>query len=250
MRKLDMGRAWDDSMAMLRANQSLLLPIAGVFYFLPSLLASILTPLPPSAAAVTSADQMVALVRDMLLASAPWTFASIVAGTIGSIALYRILVGPPGTSVGDAIGLGLKLFIGVFIATFLSSILIGMGLVLLVIPGLYLLVRLLFIVPHAAHSGQQNPLDLMRASWEQTRGNAAGLLGFFVMLFLIGFVLMIIMSAIVGALLALLLPEAAANNVSLGFDALISTLLQLVMIAVTAAAYKQLGPIMQTEIFD
>ena len=42
--KLDMGRAWNDAVSLLRANQQVVLIVAGVFFFLPNLALSLLMP--------------------------------------------------------------------------------------------------------------------------------------------------------------------------------------------------------------
>ena len=42
--KLDMGRAWNEAVALISANRDMVLIVAGVFFLLPNLMLSMLAP--------------------------------------------------------------------------------------------------------------------------------------------------------------------------------------------------------------
>ena len=234
-----MGAAWNDAMAMLRDYQGLLLPIAGVFIFLPALAVGVLmpAPTPPTGG---SLQAMLASMQPYLLATLPYQIGVIILGMIGQIACNAVLLGPQGTSVGSAIRLGAMLFPGILLATILSGFVIGIGFLLFILPGLYLYARFSMVVPHAAATGKSSPFAILSDSWKLTANSAWAILGFFILIFFIGFIATVIIGAITGGLFALLLPAGIANILSLIVSGITTMILTLVMLAALAAAYKQL----------
>lgn len=238
--KLDMGNAWNDAVAMLKDHWALLLPIAGVFLFLPGFALGALFP-PPEPAANANPQQIFEGLIAYLRSLAPYMLMASILGTIGTVAMSKVLIGPQGTSVGDAIKLGLTLIIGVFVATWLSQVAIGLGIVLLIIPGLYLFSRLSLIVPIATASQTGNPISLIKASWDLTRENAWSILGFLILIVIVLGIASVIISGITGGILALVLPATLANLLANFIDAAMQALLAIVMMAVAVAIYKQLA---------
>jgi hypothetical protein len=241
-RKLDMAAAWNEAMALLRQHQALLIPIAGVFLFLPALAVGILMPMPePTPGA--DANQIIAQMRPYIMATLPFQLLVIVAGTIGQIACTHMLLGPPGTSVGGAIRLGLLMLPGVLIASLASGMAMGIGLLIFIVPGLYIYARLSMLVPYAAATGTANPINLIKGSWTMTGDSAWSLLGYLILILVVGFIAMVIVSSITGVVLALLMPANFANLLSLVVDGISSAIFSLVMLAAIAAAYRQLSDI-------
>jgi hypothetical protein len=237
--KLDMGNAWNDAVAMLKAHWGLLLPIAGVFIFLPAFALGALFPQPEPAANATP-QQLFEGLFAYFKSLAPFLLVTSVLATLGNIAMSKILVGPDGGSVGDAIKLGLTLLIGVFLATWLSQMAIGLGILLLIIPGLYLFSRLSLIIPIAAASQTGNPISLIKASWDLTRENVWSILGFLILIVIVLGIASVIIAGITGGILALVLPATIANLLANFIDAATQAILGIVMMAVAVAIYKQL----------
>lgn len=70
---------------------------------------------------------------------------------------------------GRAIQVGLDVFAPVFVAVLLAGLGIALGLVLLILPGIYVAIRW-FFVPQAVVVGQAGAGDALRQSWSLTQG--------------------------------------------------------------------------------
>lgn len=70
---------------------------------------------------------------------------------------------------GGALQESLDFFTPVFVAVLLTGLAVAAGLLLLVVPGIYLAIRLLF-VPQAVVIDGARAGDALRASWELTKG--------------------------------------------------------------------------------
>lgn len=70
---------------------------------------------------------------------------------------------------GHAIQAGLDVFTPVFLAVLLAAAGVALGLILLIVPGLYLAVRLLF-VPQSVVLDNVRGADALRHSWDTSRG--------------------------------------------------------------------------------
>lgn len=66
-------------------------------------------------------------------------------------------------------------------STFIAIIAVVMGLVLLIVPGIIILTRLMF-VGFVIVDEPVGPIDALQRSWDITRGHTVGLIGFFIVL--------------------------------------------------------------------
>jgi hypothetical protein len=123
-------------------------------------------------------------------------------------------------------------FVGaVAIAGILASIAIGIGFVLIIIPGLILLTFLSLIVPEIVIGGASWSESFER-SWRTVRGYAWHVFGTYVLVFII----MIVAEFVVGLIL-LALPNAARNFIS---DIVVGTLVAPWLAAVVTLVYDRL----------
>ena len=117
-----------------------------------------------------------------------------------------------------------------FIALIVQGIAIGLGFIALIIPGLFLLVSLIFTQVFVALEGE-GPFEALSSSWSLSKGNRFSLFGLGVVLFVISLLVSIpativtVLSPVVGTVL---------NYVVSGFVSIFS-------IAVLVAAYQQLS---------
>lgn len=240
--KFDFSAAWNDALALLQRHQSVLLPILGVFIFLPAMVIGYLVPQPqPSPDADFEAMMEVWQVywADNFL----WFALSGIVSTIGSLALLALFLRPENLSVGDAIKLGVFAFLPVLLASILFGLAVGLGLLLLIIPGLYLFARLFLYQPLAAAEAIRNPLTLLTRSWELTKGNGWRILGFFVVLFIVAMILFAVISMVLGLIFLTLIGGDIGEFLMLLIATALSTALQVLFLAVYAAIYRQLaGP--------
>lgn len=134
----------------------------------------------------------------------------------------------PGGVAGDM----LKTWVFLFIALIVQGIAIGLGFIALIIPGLFLLVSLIFTQVFVAVEGE-GPFEALSSSWSMAKGNRFPLFGLGVVLFVISLLVSLpativtILSPIVGTVL---------NYIVTGFVSVFS-------LSVLVAAYQQLsGP--------
>jgi hypothetical protein len=85
-----------------------------------------------------------------------------------AIAVLQALSNGARPGFRQSIQMALDFFTPVFVAVLLTGVLVGAGVVLLVVPGIYLAVRLLFVPQTVVIDGARGPVAL-RASWELTR---------------------------------------------------------------------------------
>ncbi|NHX36898.1 MULTISPECIES: hypothetical protein [Halolamina] len=124
----------------------------------------------------------------------------------------------------------LKTWVFLVIALIVQGIAIGLGFVLLIIPGLFLLVSLIFTQVFVAVEGE-GPFEALSSSWSLAKGNRFPLFGLGVVLFVIS-----LLASIPTAVVAFVSPMVGTvlNYVVSGFVSIFS-------IAVLVAAYQQLS---------
>ena len=90
----------------------------------------------------------------------------------GAVLAYEaaIAAGNGTVSLAEAIGTGIRRVLWMILGWILFSIVVGIGFVALIIPGIWLWGRLMFWPPALFVDGQ-NALDALGTSWRLTRGN-------------------------------------------------------------------------------
>lgn len=259
--QFNMSEAWRDATRMMASNREVLLIVAGLFFFLPSVILGIamgdvqeLALANPENAAEALAAAYGSFWWLVLLLS----FASIV-GYLALLALLRDYRRP---TVGHAIKIGvvgllpaigtyLVLTIGIGIAAMaliaisaaigssavmaLVGLIIGIGIV-------YLCVKFSLAGPVIAIDKVYNPVTVLARSWQLTKGNSFRLFLFYLLIFIAYLVLAMVVGMVFGALTLAIGPDAGLT-VNAVISGAISALLSVVLVAVIAAAHRQLsGP--------
>ncbi|MFM7349886.1 MAG: glycerophosphoryl diester phosphodiesterase membrane domain-containing protein [Erythrobacter sp.] len=270
-RKLDMGKAWTLTTGLIGANRDTIGAIAGLFFFLPSLAASIFVPqladpqaqagptgAAPEAAMEALAAQMSAVYAD----NWPVLLALVVVQFIGSMTLLALLTDRGRPTVGEALGTGLRSIPSYLAAQIISAVGAGLAvglpfgllaafappavtvlaILLLVVLILYLFTKFALIAPAIAIEGERNPIAAIRRSWTLTRGNSLRILLFlFLLMFTIGLI-----ATLVSAVLTLILSAMGEPVTTIGINvvsALVNAALTVIFLVVTVAIHRQLaGP--------
>ncbi|MBH5323530.1 glycerophosphoryl diester phosphodiesterase membrane domain-containing protein [Aurantiacibacter sediminis] len=261
--KLDMGQAWNEAVAILTANKDVVAIVAGVFFFLPNAIATVMMPQSAElqAMAASGDPQDLQVLSDVMLdmyASIWWIFIPLIImqaiGTLGLLALFTDSSRP---TVGEALGFGAKglltyiavslISVVVLTAAFVIPVVFGamigtLGAALMGVVGLalmvYVLVKLSLTSPVIAIERQLNPLTAITRSWRITKGNSLRLFAFFVLLFLV----LIVISAIASmffTIFAIAGDEVGVFASAIG-GALINMIGVVVLLAVMAAVHRQL----------
>jgi hypothetical protein len=267
--KLEMNRAWSHAMALVKANKDVVFVVAGVFFFLPYLV--FLTAMPDMAAmgdpatADAAFEQMGAFYADAWWAM---LLISIIQG-VGMLGLLALLTDHRRPTVGQALKIGAGKILPYLAAYILLAMAVGMVAVLLIggsaatgsvavgLVGLlaafalaaYAFVKFSLVAPVLVKEGVGNPVSALKRSWQLTKGNSLRLFAFYFLLLIAVFVLMAVISIVIGLLLALVGPDAEAFGSAL-LGSLMNAVWATVFLAVLAAVHDQLGGTSRAQISE
>lgn len=239
MTKFDMGAAWDDTLLLLKSHTGLIVAIAGVFFFLPALAFAWFGPVPVEPPAGADFNQLMASFRESARQMIPGQVVVALSTMVGTVAILRLWLARTGVSVGEALTFGLMLFPTMLAVQILTGIAIGIGVVLLIVPGLYLVGRLALVAPAIADRAIYNPIEAIRTSWDLTRDNGWAVFFFLLLVALVIF----IVALIIGGVLAVVAGSGPGfGHMAGGFvEAAFGAISSLFSVAVAAAAYRQLA---------
>jgi len=216
---------WDDTIRLTRQHLPLLVAIAGVFIFLPSLILAVMLP-PPEPSGV-SADRMLQTLIDHWQRVAPWYVLGTLVTMIGTAAMLK-LVFSRDVTVAAALAFGLALLPFLFLLQVLVSVILLIGFILLIIPCLYLVGRLAPAVALMVAENRRNPIETISRSFAITKGRGWAVFG---LVFIVGIVGGISVG-VVNALLGIVFHLTASNE--------LATLLMAVVSCALSAAFATL----------
>lgn len=260
--KFDMGRAWNETTAMVGANKELLAVIAGIFIFLPNLALALLVPEMMTGPSEVNPDNPVATLQAFYARTGIWFVLLTILQSIGMLSLLALLHDRRPT-VAEAIKTGLITLIP-YIATQIIVIL-GASIVLGVPVGIaagalgpaagvlvgilafvilvYLMVKVSLVAPEMVIGANLNPVTALRNSWRLTKGNSLRLFAFYLLLFVGAIVVAIVISMISGLFVAMLGQNVAGLLVGGALNGVLAAIWTGLIVCVLAAVYKQLaGP--------
>ncbi len=263
--KLDLERAWNEATALLSANRDVVLIVAAVFFFLPNVISTLI--LPSQDALVmqlqTMGDQpdpedVLALFSDYF-ADSWWIYLvfALVQAT-GVLGLLALLTDRSRPTVGEALAFGAKALIPYIVAQILFGIVMVLAPILLIALGaainvglaavmafvgiilmIYIWVKFSLLSPVFAIDGIMNPIKALARSWRLTKGNSLRLFALYVLLIVAVLVLSLV-AGLVFALFAVLGETIGLFAAAIG-GGLISMAFTTIMLAVLAAAHRQLS---------
>jgi hypothetical protein len=250
--KLSIGQAWDETKGVFRADGKAIFAIALALTVLPG---AIIETAAPSGLRSEEPSLIIAFTG----------LAVALLGLASQIAVSRIALGPS-TTVGEALAQAfrrLPMLFGALVLAVLPFVLAvglvglaqggefnprsllpgqSLALLLILLIGLYVLIRLLFLTPLAADRPLR-PIALLKEGWKLSRGRFGKLL---LLLFLVMLVAVLLLGALGGALSAvviLLLGAIEPGNVSALLVALIqqglSALVSVLFVVVVCRLYAQ-----------
>lgn len=200
---LSIAALWRETLAAGRVGMPLYLPVAAAFVLLPVVVTEAFgPPQPTSPADLTANAVFVYLLLPALL------------GLVAQATIVRLAIDArAGTSrsVGEALKLALRLWPTALLAVFLAGVPVSVGLLLLVVPGLYLAGRLALALPLVIDAGA-GPVEAVRRSWDMTAGNGWRIIAF-ALLWTLWFVALSVLAAGVGSAIASVATVAGAAMV-------------------------------------
>jgi hypothetical protein len=234
--KFSYSAVWAEATALLRSHASLIATVAGVFIFLPGLLVAYFLPQPEP----VSFDRIGQLWGEYFSANWHWLLLNSLIGMIGSIAIL-LMIFSRRITVGGAIAAALALLPAYFLASFLSSLAIGFGFALLIVPGLYLLGRLGPLNSVVVAEGHRNPIAAIRRCWALTRGHGWAVLGLIIIVALAAAILVGVASTLLGIIFVLVAGRDIGLLLVLIVRAAGNAAMVTVLLVLGAAIYRRLS---------
>ncbi len=267
----DMNRTWSQSLALVKANFSLLSVIAGVFLLLPNAVFYVALPeLMNTLASTQDPDQMMAILQahagKLVTFGLLATIAQLI-GYLGMIALMgddrptvgealrRAFAGLP-TAIGATlllvlvyivVGLGMSVVLGLLAAGAgavggegLAAVIVMLGVAAVMVAVLYIVTRFTLTTPAIVLDRLANPVTAMKRSWNLTRANAMKIFGFFALLFVAYMVIALLLGGIVGVIAAALGGGAATALVNGLFNGVLGAGVAMVFSAILTSMHQQL----------
>lgn len=177
-----------DGWQVFRRHADLIVRIAGAFVFLPALAVQLLCdpmpPLPAEPGNEAAMEQWINAVSVWGSGNALWYVLADIVGMIGLAAIALLLLAPDRYLVGESIQVALRRIVRFMLLNLLVAIPVGLGLWMLVLPGLYLQARLIAALPAMAAEPKHSAVRAIARSWRLTAPAAWALLGAAVFLFL------------------------------------------------------------------
>lgn len=176
------GSVWAATLATVQRNADIMVPVAGAFLFLPQLALQLAT-------GDTPLDKWFAAEHAPVIV--PVLLVVAIVSLIGQLVLTHITI-RDGTgserSLGGVISQSATLVLPALAANLIQGIAVFFGFLLLVLPGFWLLSRLLLVVPIIV-SETRDPIDALKRSWQLTGDHGFRVLGMLLIL-LFGFLLL------------------------------------------------------------
>lgn len=178
-----------DAWTLFRREADLISRVAAPFIFLPAMAVRLLTDPPPAFPAAprdpTALQGWFASVAAWGEANAGWYLLAEAIGLYGLATLALLLADPACPDVRAALGRAARLFPRFLLANILVAIPVGLGMWLLILPGLYAQARLIAALPALAAEQPLGAARSLERSVMVTRGSGWALLGAVAALFLI-----------------------------------------------------------------
>jgi len=238
--KFTQNAVWADTLKLTRTHWAALIAIAGVFNFLPTLLVNKFYPMTEPAAMADLQERFQHILdyyRDHSLVIVLQSFVVM----IGSAAMLRLVFARSGT-VGGAILFAIALLPAYSILIVLTNLAVGAGFMLLIVPGLYLLGRLLPAGAAMVAEERRNPIDALKRGWALSEGHGWLIVGFYLLVAIGAAILMLAIGSVTGILFRAVagqeLGSLLAMIVLCAMQAVAATLFTMV----SAAIYRALAP--------
>lgn len=232
-------RAWQDFVAMLRTNAAMLLILAGVFIFFPTFVLSIYLPVPEPESDSGLAGLNTFL--DYFRANSGWFVLVNAIGNFAQTAILLLLLDRARPTVGESLGVAAGLFPAFFIAQIVTNMAIGAGMMLLLVPGIYLLGRFAVVGPLLVDRRIGNPFKAIAEGWRATAGLGWRIAGLVLLVVVVGWIALSAAASAMTIIASLVAPEAVRPIIAALTNALSSAALGLVSVILTAAIYRQLA---------
>lgn len=201
--RIDIGAVVREALAIWRRDRDVILAVAGVFFFVPNLALSLLltmdrTPVTVDAATVDD-NALIATLQAQLIENAPWLAMQALAELIGIAVLLTLLLDPARPTVGEALHSVVRRLPVLVAATLLVNAAKFGGLLLLILPALYVIGRVFVVIPVLVAEPQRRFGDAMTRALTLTKGHVLQLVSLSAMLYFGGQLIALLLTSTASA---------------------------------------------------
>lgn len=230
---------WDDTGRLLRAHGALLAAIAGVFVFLPTLLVGHFLP-PPEVPDGMELREYLRIFLGHLKENSLWLVLESFVIMVGSAAMLRLALGPRVTVAG-AIRFGLVLLPAYSILSVMTNVMVLAGMLLLIVPGLYLWGRVLPAAPAMVAEERRNSIDALKRGFALSAGRGWAILGLVLLVMIPGAILAWVIERLAGIALILAAGQELGKMLTAIVYCALNAMLTIVLVMLSAAIYRALA---------
>lgn len=229
--RLTAGGIWQETLAALRPDFWTMFAIAAPFTLLVGMVLTLFGPAPPQKLDDLSVQTL------LILGLLPN-----IIGAIGQLAVARMVL-RPGETAGSALAAGFVALPAWAGAALITALPVGIGLILLIVPGVYLMARLFLIAPVVVVE-RVGSFTAIARSWQMTESSAWQLV---LLLVLAGFGLVGLsllaagLGGAIGSVLVLLGSKGAADFAAALVPAVVSTFVAVVSAVAAAVVYRRVA---------
>ncbi|WP_448663575.1 hypothetical protein ACG3SL_02565 [Sphingomonas sp. CJ20] len=239
--KMTLGRLIAETGALWRSERALLVPLAGVFFFLP-MLGTILLLASSGFPGEVQPEQLRAALETFYTANLVPILLVNLALDFGTFAVLNLFLQGGGRTLGEVLGIALRRFLPFLVLGFFTGLLFGIGLSLFVLPGVFLFLRTWLAGPAYAAVPEAGMLAALRSGWRQTAGLGWITLLAAASLIMLAALLAIFVSTLPLGLAAKLAGAGVVTTVSYVVAALIGGVAWLALAILRVAAYRLSAP--------
>ncbi len=238
MSKINLNRVWDDAKAMGKANRDLLTAIAGMFILLPIVLALqfLEAPAPPASAADPEAIN--SWYRALVAANWHILLGVSLATSYATLAILVLLLRQDRLTVAESLKAASLVLPGYMLAGLLQNLALNLGILLFIVPAMYMIGRFALVSAACAAEQIYNPVTMIVRSVMLTRGNGWRIFGMLAVIAVVGGIVSLVAMLMLGLFAELLLPGDLANVLTSLVVGLLLTAILLVFLLVYAALYR------------
>lgn len=240
MSKFTQNDVWDDTLRLTRRHWVALVAIAGVFNFLPVLVVNHYVPFPEIGEEVDPAHAL-AIMGAFLRQNIIWYALQSFVVMIGSAAMLR-LVFASNVTVGGALRFGVMLLPVYSLMLFCTNLAICVGLILLLVPGLWLIGRLLPAGAAMVAEDRRHPIETIGRTFALTAGHGWRIVALYILVALPGAILIFAVESLTGSLFILLAGQELGKLLTGILLAILNAALATLLTMLSAAVYRALVP--------
>jgi hypothetical protein len=244
--KFSYSAVWDDVVRLARTHGSLIVALAGVFIFLPTLMAGHFLPQPQT----EDPSQVLPAMTEYMGANWHWLLLENLLNMVGVLAILRLAFPRGASTVGGVIAFAFALLPFYFLSSILAGVIVGIGLLLLIVPGLYLLGRLTPLGPVIVAEERRNPFDAIRRTFEVTKGRGWAVLGMVLVVGIAGLIVMVVVNNLLGLVFVLVAGDDVGRFLALIVSSATAAAFATVLTLLYAAIYRNLLPAASADVFE